>query len=143
MRRTIGRPTIGTRRGRRAATRVLLVALLAGCGDDSGPVEPLGPCDTAVTLAASSAQVPQFTWSPPCGVARLTVTAPPAGGAPVVYWSITSLTSAIGSGVRYASLPAGAILTEGPRALVPGQTLGVTVHDQSGVQIGSASFTVP
>ncbi|HVE79238.1 MAG TPA: hypothetical protein VNA89_10270 [Gemmatimonadaceae bacterium] len=122
---------------------VVAAALLAGCGGDDAPLQPVAPCTGPVSLTATSEALPLFTWTPECGVARLTVLSPPVTGPPVLRWEISSLTGRIASGVRYGSVPDGAIQTVPPRALVAGQTTGVTVYDQAGVIIGVAPVLIP
>ena len=128
--------------------RALLVMLLAtaSCTGSASPIEYPTPCTGSIvlTVSATRATQPVVTWTPRCGVARLTVeSAPAANGASMLLWSITSAAHALASGVRYGRVPDNASQDVPPVPLASGQTVVIAVHDDQGQVLGQTTVTVP
>jgi hypothetical protein len=88
-------------------------ATIVACSDRT-PSSPL-PCaeEQEVALAVTSDAVPEFTWSPACGMASLEVR--PSSGSPtsgwVIYTGDRAAENPLRSGIRYGQAP--------PEALEP------------------------
>ena len=120
-------------------TSVLLsLAGLACGGDSTAPV-----CSGPVEVQVSTSVPPVISWTPDCGVARLSAVAPPSTGSFVVYWAIAAGDRQIESGVRFGQVPRGAV-EESPPAFIPsGASVGIQLESPRGTMVGTASWVAP
>ena len=128
--------------------RALFVMLLAtaSCTGSASPIEYPTPCIGAIalTVAATRATQPVITWTPRCGVARLTVESlPGSSGGSTVFWSITSTGHTLASGVRYGRVPDNATQVTPAAPLPSGQTVVIALHNDAGQVLGQTTVTVP
>lgn len=121
---------------RRARLAVTLAALVtfAGCDDD-----PTGSGDAAcrgnVTVGVSSGTTPLITWSPTCRVTALLVESEAGGD---VWFIEQSGGEGIASGVRYGTVPEGAVEDEPATPLVEGESYDVIVFRGTGDNLAIA-----
>lgn len=108
---------------------VLAAALLsAGCGGSTA--EPLVACDEPVLLTLTTGTTPQFTWQPPCLIAKVVV----LDSVQNVMWDVQAPASSIPPGVRYGETPEGAQDITPPVALIAGRSYAVGVYRATGLQ---------
>lgn len=94
--------------------------------------EPIAACsaDVALTVDHPPPDVFLFTWTPVCGIARITVA--PVGDSTALVWSLRSDSSNLLPTVRYgvAGAEAGrdAVTEVAPRTLAPGTSYTVRVY---------------
>src|SRR5258706_14778322 len=125
-------------RGRLAALLFAAIALL-GCSE---PTEPV--CTGSVTVTATSAATPTFSWAPNCLVDQVYVEesiAPSAGG-PQPRWIIASQVPGRGtpSPVTYGEVPFSMREVFADSALVVGHHYRVIVRDSATTELGAAVF---
>jgi hypothetical protein len=120
----------------RGAIAFLLLTL--ACGNGTAP-----QCTGPVTVRTTMSATPIITWTPDCGVARLTIAAPPSLGVVHIAWSISSPGSEIESGVRYGRVPNGATESSPAIPLGSGAQLGILLEAPIGSTVGTAPLTVP
>jgi hypothetical protein len=125
-------------------------ALLVATLSCRGTTAPTQGCVQNVQVAASTEAIPNFTWSPACGMSNLSVVTVPSapGVAEESMWGFTvPERTPIGPAVRYGTAPAGATVWTQPRALVPGATYRVWVYHTVGgdglLGSGKLVFTRP
>ncbi len=102
----------------------MLVAI-ASCSGDSvtDPTMPLAACTSNVSISVGTGTTPTFTWSPACTVLALIVEGSDGGDA----WFIWGNSQGIAPGVRYASVPSGAVQDDSPETLQAGRLYDVSV----------------
>lgn len=109
---------------RRSGSAALLL-WLASCSGDSvtDPTAPLAPCAGNVSITVGTGTAPTATWSPACTVLGLIVEDSGGGDA----WFVWGNSQGIPPGVRYGSVPAGAVQDDSPEPLQAGRLYDVSV----------------
>jgi hypothetical protein len=85
---------------------------------------------------------PVVRWTPDCGVARLSATAPVFTGFRV-YWAIAAGERQIESGVRLGRLPSGAVEESPPGFIMSGASVIIQLESPRGTTIGTTSWVAP
>ncbi len=127
-----------TLKGRLAALAFAVVALLS-CSEATEPV-----CTGSVTVTATSAATPTFSWAPNCLVDQVYVEesiAPSAGG-PQPRWIIASRVPGRGtpSPLTYGQVPFSMREVLAGSTLVVGHHYRVIVRDSATTELGAAVF---
>jgi hypothetical protein len=124
-----------------------VMTALVGCGSDTAPTPPLAPCSGALTVSVTSGTTPTISWSPACGVNRLSVDLvdAPAGTVSTVWGLVTSSSDEFGPSVRYGVVPNGATADPASAPLQAGKSYRVQVLRAGGEAIilaqGTTTFT--
>jgi hypothetical protein len=121
----------------------------SGCGGDSTRPDPRPECGLFedVTISVGPGTTPEFSWTPECGVAALSVDEiEVAPGARRRFWEVSGSQSALHPPVRYGTPPNGSsdMIVVPPAPLEVGHTYRVTLYLQILFEystIGSATFT--
>lgn len=137
-------------RCRRLVMSTAVVIAGSGCRGDSTRPDQRPECLVGgVTLNVGPGTTPEFSWTPVCGVASLSVDEvepPPPPGARRRFWEVSASQPALHPPVRYGTPPNGSSdeIVVPPAPLEAGHTYRVTVYVQilfEYSQIGSATFT--
>jgi hypothetical protein len=103
--------------------------------DDS--LDPPRECFAPFSITVSGGTTPDFTWTAPCGLARLVVARTNGN---VVAWDIVSESRRILSPISYGEVPPGTREETGPLPLDAGVTYQVRLYNDDGIAIAASTF---
>jgi hypothetical protein len=126
----------------RSQVLIAVLVVAGGCSHAAAPVAVVPECVGQLAVAASQGTAPEISWSPTCGINRLSISDVNAPvGTISTTWAISSVSGSFLPPVQYGILPTGATADAPLVALRAGRTYAVTLYRAGGEAIALASGT--